>query len=70
MGNREFYLSRSLKVRSNVAVGLPIYDFLLVSNTNYMANSHRLGVIATQKILTYLLSLGPNFDHPPGPPLP
>ncbi len=64
MGDLEFDLPRSLKVKSNGAVGLPIYDFLLVSNSNYMSNSHRLGVIATRKIFSNLLSLGPNFDPP------
>ncbi len=64
-------LEFDLKVKSNGAVGLPIYDFLLVSNSNYMSNSHRLGVIVTRKFFSYLLSLGPNFDPPPaGPPLP
>ncbi len=29
-----------------------------------MSNSHRLGVIATQKYFSYLLSLGPNFGLP------
>ena len=62
MGDLEFDLSKSLKVKSNGAVRLPIYDFLLVSNSNYMSNSHRLGVIVTQKMFSYLLSLGPNFD--------
>ncbi len=61
MGDLEFDLSMLLKVKSNGAVGLPIYDFLLVSNSNYMSNSHRLGVIATLKKFSYLLSLGPNF---------
>ena len=49
MGDLEFDLSRSLKVKYNGAVRPPIYDFLLVSNGNCMSNSHRLGVIATQK---------------------
>ena len=57
MGDLEFDLSRSLKVKFNGAVRLPIYDFLLVSNNNYMSNSHHLGVIATRKIFSYLLSL-------------
>ncbi len=48
----------------DAAIGLPIYNFLLVSNSNYMSNSHRLGVIATGKMFSYLLSLGPNFDPP------
>ncbi len=30
-----------------------------------MSNSHRLGVIATRNIFSYLLSLGPNFDPLP-----
>ncbi len=65
----DFDLSRSLKVKSNGSVGLPIYDFLLVSNSNYMSNSHPLGVIAARKKFSYLLSLGPKFGPPPGPPL-
>ncbi len=32
LGDLDFDLSRSLKVKSNGAVRLPIYDFLLVSN--------------------------------------
>ena len=32
MSDLEFDLSRSLKVKFNGAIGLPIYDFLLVSN--------------------------------------
>ena len=71
LGDLEFDLSRSLKVKSNGAVGLPIYEFLLVSNSNYMSNSHRLGVIGTRKFSSYLLSLGPNFDlHPQPTPTP
>ncbi len=63
-----FDLSSSLKVKSNGAVGLSIYDFLLVSNNKYMSNSHHLGVIAAWKFFSYVLSLGPNFDtHPPSP---
>ncbi len=55
VSNLVFDLSRSLKVKSNGAVGLPIYDFPLVSNSNYMSNSHHVGVIATGNI--FLLSL-------------
>ncbi len=69
MSDLESNLSRSLKVECNGAFGLPIYDFLLVSNSNYMSNSHCLAVIATQKVFSYFLSLGPNFD-PPTPTLP
>ena len=67
MNDLEFDLSESLKVKSNGAVGLPIYDFLLVSNSNHMSISHRLGVIATWKFFSYLLSLGQNFAPPPYP---
>ena len=70
LGDLEFDLSMSLKVKSNGAVGLPIYDFLLASNCNYVCNSHHLGVAATRKFFSYLLSFGPNFDLPPNPPLP
>ncbi len=47
LGDLEFDLSRSLKVKSNGAIGLSIYDFLLVSNSNYMSKSRCLGLIAT-----------------------
>ena len=57
------------QVKSNGAVKLPLYDFLLVSNSNYMSNAHRLVVTATRKIFSYLLSLGPNFDPAPRPTL-
>ncbi len=40
----EFDPSMSLKVKSNGTVELPIYDLLLVSNSDYMSISHRLGV--------------------------
>ncbi len=56
-------------VKSNGAVGLPIYDFLLVSNSNYTFNSHRLGVITTRK--KFLLSLIIRAKcRPPPPPQP
>ncbi len=34
-----------------------------MSYSNYTSISHRLAVIAAQKIFSYLLSLGPNFDQ-------
>ena len=43
--------SRSLKVNSNGAVGLSIYEFLSVSNSNHMSIPHRLGDICTWKFL-------------------
>ncbi len=39
----DFDLARSLKVKSNCAVGLTICDFLLRYKSNYMSISHRLG---------------------------
>ncbi len=57
MSDLEFELSRSLKVKSNGAIPLAIYDFLLVSNSNYMSNSHRLGV--TRQKFSYLLNSTP-----------
>ena len=56
MSDVEFDLSSSLKVKSNGAVGLPMYDFLLLSNSNGMCISHRLGVIATQKLIFFPIS--------------
>ncbi len=43
----DFDLSLSLKIKSNCAIGIPIfiiYNFQLVSDTNYMSVSHRLAV--------------------------
>ncbi len=34
-------------------IGHPTYGFLLVSNINHMSIGHRLGVIETQKFLSY-----------------
>ena len=34
LGDLDFDLSRSLKVKSNGAIGLPIYGFLLMFNSN------------------------------------
>ncbi len=66
---RHIRLQNSL-VKSNGAIGLPIYDFLLVPKSNYMSNWHCLGVIGTWKNF-YLLSLGPKFaDTTPTPPSP
>ncbi len=63
-------LSGPLKVKSNRTVELPICDFLLVLNSNYMCISHRLEAtcIATQIVFSYhLLSLSQLWDphtHP------
>ncbi len=63
LGDLDFDLSRSLKVRSNGAVGLPIYDFLLMSNSNYVSNWHRLGVRATQNFFLLSLIIRTKFRH-------
>ena len=47
LSNLAFDLSRSLKVKSNGAVRLPICDFLLVCNSKYISISYRLTVIAS-----------------------
>ena len=67
--------SRSLKLKGNSAVRLPIYDFLSVTNSDHMSISHRLAVIGTVRMsrvigtftmFPHLLSLGQNFSltHP------
>ncbi len=61
----ELDLSRAPKVKSNGAVGLPIYDFPLVLTSNCISKSHRLGVIAIRNF--FLTVTGPNFDPPPPP---
>ena len=63
----EFDLSRSLKVKSSGAVGLSIYDFLLITNSNYMSTSHSLRDIC---IFIYIffsqpLIIGPKVCPPP-----
>ncbi len=50
-------LTLSLKVKSNGAVGLPIYDFLLVFNNNHMSFCNCLGVIIISHSKNVLLSL-------------
>ncbi len=55
----DFSLSISLKVKSHGAVGLPIYDFLLVSNSNHISISHNLAVTAAQNSpIPYRYQLG------------
>ena len=61
----EFDLSVSLKVRSNGAIGFPIYDFLLVYNSNHMSIPHHLAVITSPKKNVYLLIIiRPKFWTP------
>ncbi len=43
----EFDLTKSLKVKYLFSVGLPIYDFLLVSNSSYMSILPHPAVIGT-----------------------
>ena len=42
---------------------LPVYEFRLVPNSNYMSISHHLGVVATEKV-SCVLSLRPKFWTP------
>ncbi len=64
MSDLDFGLSMSHKVKSNGTVGLHIYDFLLVSNSDHMSNCYRLVFIAMQIFFSYLLLLGLNFEAP------
>ena len=53
------------------SIGLPIYDFLLISTSNHMSLTVFLtALIGTWTFPPYLLSLGHNFVHPqpPAPP--
>ncbi len=63
MSDFDFDLSRSLKVKSDGALGPPIYNFPVVLKSKHMCTSYHLGVIATKKNFSYLLSLRPNFDQ-------
>ena len=51
-------LSRSLNVKYDDVIGLARHGFLLTVVTC----SHRLALIATQNLFSYLLSLGPNYE--------
>ena len=55
-----FDLSTSRKVECDGAIGLSTYGFLFIY-TNCMSNSHRLAVLVTQDVFSYLLSLDPNY---------
>ena len=70
MCDLEFDLSRLLKVTSNGAVGFPIYNFLLVSNSKYMSILNRSGVIATRKNVLLSLTMNSDEGHPPPYPTP
>ncbi len=62
MSDLEFDLSKSLKVECDGVIGLSIYGIVLIYISNRMSTSHRLAVIATQNVFSYLLSLGPNHE--------
>ena len=66
MGDLAFDLLGSHNVKSNGAVGLPIYEFLLIPNSKHMSKSH-LRVIAIRK---NLLSLIITPRHPQTHPFP
>ncbi len=61
---RSFDILRLLKIKSNGALGLPICDFILMSNSNHMFISRRLAVLDNIPSLI----IGPNFRPPPLPP--
>ncbi len=63
MSDLEFELSLSLKVKSNGAVRLPVYDVLLLSTSKHMSIILRLAVHAVIVLSSPTLSLiiGPNF---------
>ena len=52
LGNRDFDLSMSLKVKCGRAFGLPIYGFLLKCNANMLVNSVPLQDI---RLMTYIV---------------
>ncbi len=63
---------RSFKVKSSSMAEFAIYEFLLVSNSNYMSISHQLGDICTRKFSLHMISyhwakilapLRPTFPH-------
>ena len=50
LGDLEFYLSTSLKVKWHSAIGLPIYGFLLMINSNIWHNMARLRDISPRNM--------------------
>ncbi len=52
----DFNLPRSLKVKFGSAIGLTIYDFLLMFNSNIERNSTRLQDIRLQILVTLTLT--------------
>ena len=63
LNDLDFDFSRSLKVECDGIIGFSIYGFLFICMNNRMSISHRLAVTATQKVFSYLLSLGPNYEN-------
>ena len=61
LNDLEFDLSRSLKVKCDGVIRLYIW-FPIDVYSNRMSVSHRLAVIATRNVFSYLLSLGPNYE--------
>ena len=67
-------LLRSLKARSNCTVGLSMYEFLLMINSNHMSISHRLGDIWPNFCSKFCIFLKIEAVHlgvqgkPPSPP--
>ncbi len=64
------WILRSLKVKANGAVVLPIHvcDFQFVSSSKHMSISRHLNVTAAPKIFLLPLVIRPKFWHPPPPP--
>ena len=56
LSDHDFGLSRSLKVKCDSAIGLPIYGFLLMFNSDIWPNSDPLRDISFQNIKIPILS--------------
>ena len=62
LSDLEFDLSRSRKIKCDGVIGLSIYGFLFICiATAYMSISHRLAIIATQNVFSYLI-IAPNYE--------
>ncbi len=70
LGDLEFDLPSSLQVKSNGVIGLPIYEFLLMYNSNHMSISHRSGDNALEKFFPLISYHRAKIMPPPPRPTP
>ncbi len=65
LSDLDFEITRSLKVKCDGVIGLSRYIFYWYIQNNHMSISHRLLSRAIWNVVSYLLSLGPNYEKSP-----